>query len=100
MSNLNQNPSMSDILAQLNALKAENEALKAKGTGTRKAAAVARSQRGHVMINITGRKGWPLLLAKDEVINLFKMKEEIMNFITQNDGSLPVASAIPPKAQA
>jgi hypothetical protein len=69
-----------DLQAELERLKAENEALKAKTT---RATSIRVSEKGGVSVYGLGR--FPVTLYKEQWLKLLEMAEEIRRFIAEND---------------
>jgi hypothetical protein len=72
-----------DLQAELERLKAENEALKAKTT---RATSIRVSEKGGVSVYGLGR--FPVTLYKEQWLKLLEMAEEIRRFIAENEASL------------
>ena len=72
-----------DMQAELERLKAENEALKAKTT---RATSIRVSEKGGVSVYGLGR--FPVTLYKEQWLKLLEMAEEIRRFIAENDARL------------
>jgi hypothetical protein len=72
-----------DLQAELERLKAENEALKAKTT---RATSLRVSEKGGVSVYGLGR--FPVTLYKEQWLKLLEMAEEIRRFIGENDARL------------
>jgi hypothetical protein len=72
-----------DLQAELERLKAENEALKAKTT---RATSIRVSEKGGVSVYGLGR--FPVTLYKEQWLKLLEMAEEIRRFIAENDARL------------
>ena len=72
-----------DLKAELERLKAENEALKAK---TSRATSIRVSEKGGVSVYGLGR--FPVTLYKEQWLKLLAMAEEITAFITENEAKL------------
>ena len=80
------NPPMSeqeDLKAELERLKAENEALKNRGA---RGISMKVSEKGAVSIYGLGR--FPVTLYKEQWAKLLAMAEEIKQFIKENDAQL------------
>ena len=71
-----------DLRAELERLKAENEALKAKPRGV----SLKVSEKGAVSLYGMGR--FPVTLYKEQWGKILDMAEEIRSFIRENDGRL------------
>jgi hypothetical protein len=72
-----------DLKAELERLKAENEALKGKGgRGT----SLKVSEKGGVSLYGLGR--FPVTLYKEQWLKLLDLSDEIRKFIAENDASL------------
>ena len=69
--------------AELERLKAENEALKNRGS---KGVSMKVSEKGGVSIYGLGR--FPVTLYKEQWVRLLDMADEIRAFIHENEGSL------------
>ena len=72
-----------DLQAQLEALKAENERLKA---GRGRSTGLKVSEKGGVSVYGLGR--FPVTLYKEQWTKLLGMADEIRAFIQENDGKL------------
>jgi hypothetical protein len=72
-----------DLQAELERLKAENEALKAKTT---RATSIRVSEKGGVSVYGLGR--FPVTLYKEQWLKLLELAEEIRRFIGENDARL------------
>jgi hypothetical protein len=72
-----------DLKVELERLKAENEALKAK---TARATSIRVSEKGGVSVYGLGR--FPVTLYKEQWLKLLAMAEEITAFITENEAKL------------
>ena len=72
-----------DLKAELERLKAENEALKAKTT---RATSIRVSEKGGVSVYGLGR--FPVTLYKEQWLKLLEMAEELKGFIAENEGKL------------
>ena len=72
-----------DLRAELERLKAENEALKGKTT---RGTSVRVSEKGGVSVYGLGR--FPVTLYKEQWLKLLDMAEDIRTFIAQNEGKL------------
>jgi hypothetical protein len=72
-----------DLQAEIERLKAENETLKKKRTGS---TSIKISEKGGVSVYGLGR--FPVTLYKEQWIKLLDMSDEIKVFITENDASL------------
>lgn len=72
-----------DLKAQLAALKAENEALKAR---TSKGISLKVSEKGAVSVYGMGR--FPVTLYKEQWIKLLDMADDLRRFIAENDSKL------------
>jgi len=72
-----------DLQAELERLKAENEALKAKTT---RATSIRVSEKGGVSVYGLGR--FPVTLYKEQWLKLLEMAAEIRRFIAENDARL------------
>ncbi|MCU1273926.1 MAG: hypothetical protein JWO48_1357 [Bryobacterales bacterium] len=71
-----------DLKAELEKLRAENEALKQRGRG----GSIKVSEKGAVSVYGLGR--FPVTLYKEQWEKLLSMADEIRTFITQNDSQL------------
>ena len=76
-----------DLKAELERLKAENEALKAKAT---RATSIRVSEKGGVSVYGLGR--FPVTLYKEQWLKLLDMAEELKVFIAENEGTLKTKS--------
>ena len=76
-----------DLKAELERLKAENEALKAKTT---RATSIRVSEKGGVSVYGLGR--FPVTLYKEQWLKLLEMAEELKLFIAENEGKLKTKS--------
>ena len=76
-----------DLKAELERLKAENEALKAKTT---RATSIRVSEKGGVSVYGLGR--FPVTLYKEQWLKLLDMAEELKSFIAENEGKLKTKS--------
>ena len=74
-----------DIRAELERLRAENEALKAKVT---RATSIKVSEKGAVSVYGLGR--FPVTLYKEQWLRLLGMADDIKKFIAENDSRLRV----------
>lgn len=72
-----------ELQAELERLKAENEALKAK---TSRATSIRVSEKGAVSVYGLGR--FPVTLYKEQWLKLLDMTEEIRRFIAENEAKL------------
>lgn len=72
-----------DLHAELERLKAENEALKAK---TSRATSIRVSEKGAVSVYGLGR--FPVTLYKEQWLKLLGMVDELKAFIAENEGKL------------
>jgi hypothetical protein len=72
-----------DLKAELDRLKAENEALKAKTT---RATSIRVSEKGGVSVYGLGR--FPVTLYKEQWLKLLDMTEDLRVFIAENEGKL------------
>jgi hypothetical protein len=72
-----------DLQAELERLKAENEALKAK---TSRVTSIRVSEKGAVSVYGLGR--FPVTLYKEQWLKLLVMTEEIRRFIAENEANL------------
>jgi hypothetical protein len=72
-----------DLQAELERLKAENEALKAK---TSRATSIRVSEKGAVSVYGLGR--FPVTLYKEQWLKLLEMTEAIRRFIAENEAHL------------
>ena len=72
-----------DLKEELERLKAENEALKAKTT---RATSIRVSEKGGVSVYGLGR--FPVTLYKEQWLKLLEMAEELKGFIAENEGKL------------
>ena len=76
-----------DLKEELERLKAENEALKAKTT---RATSIRVSEKGGVSVYGLGR--FPVTLYKEQWMKLLDMAEELKVFIAENEGKLKTKS--------
>jgi len=76
-----------DLKEELERLKAENEALKAKTT---RATSIRVSEKGGVSVYGLGR--FPVTLYKEQWLKLLDLAEELKVFIAENDGKLKTKS--------
>ena len=76
-----------DLKEELERLKAENEALKAKTT---RATSIRVSEKGGVSVYGLGR--FPVTLYKEQWLKLLDMAEELRVFIAENEGKLKTKS--------
>ena len=74
-----------EMQAELERLKAENEALKNRGS---KGVSMKVSEKGGVSIYGLGR--FPVTLYKEQWVKLLDMADDIRSFIKENDGKLKV----------
>jgi hypothetical protein len=74
-----------DLKAELERLRAENEALKAKVT---RATSIKVSEKGAVSVYGLGR--FPVTLYKEQWLKLLGMADDIRKFIAQNESRLRV----------
>ncbi len=74
-----------DLRAELERLRAENEALKAKMT---RATSIKVSEKGAVSVYGLGR--FPVTLYKEQWLKLLGMADDIKKFIAENDSRLRV----------
>ncbi|HSC72453.1 MAG TPA: hypothetical protein VLH58_13940 [Candidatus Methylomirabilis sp.] len=74
-----------DIKAEMERLRAENEALKAKVT---RATSIKVSEKGAVSVYGLGR--FPVTLYKEQWLKLLGMADDIKKFIAENDSRLRV----------
>jgi hypothetical protein len=72
-----------DLKAELERLRAENEALKARGG---RSVALRVSEKGGVSVYGLGR--FPVTLYKEQWLKLLDMAEDIRAFIAQNEAKL------------
>ena len=72
-----------DLQAELERLRAENEALKAKST---RATSIRVSEKGGVSVYGLGR--FPVTLYKEQWLKLLDLGEDIRRFIAENEGKL------------
>jgi hypothetical protein len=72
-----------DLKEELERLKAENEALKAKTT---RATSIRVSEKGGVSVYGLGR--FPVTLYKEQWLKLLDMMEDLRVFIAENEGKL------------
>jgi hypothetical protein len=76
-----------DLQEELERLKAENQALKAKTT---RATSIRVSEKGGVSVYGLGR--FPVTLYKEQWLKLLEMAEELKGFIAENEGKLKTKS--------
>ena len=76
-----------DLKAELERLKAENEALKAKTT---RATSIRVSEKGGVAVYGLGR--FPVTLYKEQWLKLLDLAEDLKVFIAENEGKLKTKS--------
>jgi hypothetical protein len=76
-----------DLKAELERLKAENEALKAKTT---RVTSIRVSEKGGVSVYGLGR--FPVTLYKEQWLKLLDLAEELKGFIAENEGKLKTKS--------
>jgi hypothetical protein len=76
-----------ELKAELERLKAENEALKAKATH---ATSIRVSEKGGVSVYGLGR--FPVTLYKEQWLKLLEMADELRKFIAENEAKLKVKS--------
>ncbi len=74
-----------DLKAELERLRAENEALKGR---TARATSIRVSEKGAVSVYGLGR--FPVTLYKEQWLKLLAMAEDIRKFIAENEGKLKV----------
>lgn len=74
-----------DMKAELERLRAENEALKDR---SRRGVSLKVSEKGGVSVYGLGR--FPITFYKEQWIKLLSMSEEILKFIADNDSKLKV----------
>ncbi len=74
-----------DLRAELERLRAENEALKAKTT---RATSIRVSEKGGVSVYGLGR--FPVTLYKEQWLKLLAMADDIKRFIAENEAKLKV----------
>jgi ribosome-interacting GTPase 1 len=74
-----------DLKAELERLRAENEALKSKKTGGG-ALSMKVSEKGALSVYGMGR--FPVTLYKEQWLKLLSISEEIKKFISENDSRL------------
>jgi hypothetical protein len=72
-----------DLQAEIERLRAENEALKKKRTGS---TSIKVSEKGGVSVYGLGR--FPVTLYKEQWIKLLGMADEIQAFIAENEAEL------------
>ncbi len=75
-----------DLRAELERLKAENEALKQRRRGG--STSIKVSEKGGVSVYGLGR--FPVTLYKEQWLKLLGMADEIKTFIAEHDGELKV----------
>jgi hypothetical protein len=76
-----------DLKVELERLKAENEALKAKTT---RATSIRVSEKGGVSVYGLGR--FPVTLYKEQWLKLLDLADDIRKFIAENEASLKTKS--------
>ncbi|MEI8191556.1 MAG: hypothetical protein WCI75_17725 [candidate division NC10 bacterium] len=76
-----------ELKEELERLKAENEALKAKTT---RATSIRVSEKGGVSVYGLGR--FPVTLYKEQWLKLLDMAEDLKVFIAENEGKLKTKS--------
>ena len=76
-----------DLKEELERLKAENEALKAKTT---RVTSIRVSEKGGVSVYGLGR--FPVTLYKEQWLKLLDMAEDLKVFIAENEGKLKTKS--------
>ena len=76
-----------DLKEELERLKTENQALKAKTT---RATSIRVSEKGGVSVYGLGR--FPVTLYKEQWLKLLEMAEELKGFIAENEGKLKTKS--------
>ena len=74
-----------DVRAELERLRAENEALKAKVT---RPTSIKVSEKGGVSVYGLGR--FPVTLYKEQWLKLLAMADDIQRFIVENEAKLKV----------
>lgn len=74
-----------DVRAELERLRAENEALKAKVT---RPTSIKVSEKGAVSVYGLGR--FPVTLYKEQWLKLLSMADDIRRFIAENEAKLKV----------
>jgi hypothetical protein len=74
-----------DLQAELERLRAENEALKTKTKGS---TSIRVSEKGGVSVYGLGR--FPVTLYKEQWLKLLAMADEISRFIAENESKLKV----------
>jgi hypothetical protein len=74
-----------DLREEVERLRAENEALKAKSS---RSTSIKVSEKGGVSVYGLGR--FPVTLYKEQWIKLLSMAEEIKSFIAENEARLKV----------
>jgi hypothetical protein len=75
--------SEADLKAELERLKAENQALKARGS---KGVSMKVSEKGGVSIYGLGR--FPVTLYQEQWLKLLDLADDIRSFIKENEGKL------------
>jgi hypothetical protein len=76
-------PEDEDLRAELERLRAENEALKGRPSG---AGRIRVSEKGAVSVYGLGR--FPVTLYKEQWLRLLDMRDEIRSFIAENEAKL------------
>jgi hypothetical protein len=79
----NQVSTEDELRAELERVKAENEALKARGS---KGISMKVSEKGAVSVYGLGR--FPVTLYQEQWLKLLDMADDIRGFITENEGRL------------
>jgi hypothetical protein len=75
-----------DLKAEIDRLRAENEALKVKKPGARGTLTMKVSEKGALSVYGMGR--FPVTLYKEQWLKLLGIAEEIKSFISENDSKL------------
>lgn len=75
-----------DLKAEVERLKAENEALKNKKSAPRGTLTMKVSEKGALSVYGMGR--FPVTLYKEQWLKLLEISSEIRKFIAENDGRL------------
>ncbi len=76
-------PQDEELRAEVERLRAENEALKSRQTG---AGRIRVSEKGAVSVYGLGR--FPVTLYKEQWLRLLDMRDEIRSFIAENEAKL------------
>ena len=82
----NNNVNMELLLAQIQALTAENASLKANSQAKKAGSKIRVSEKGAVSVYGLGR--FPITLYQSQWVKLFGMIEEVKSFIEENKAAL------------